>query len=162
MDKRKAVGIYEREIFIAELDKEGNFVQFTGVLRPVTAEMLEELRNADTYKEYCRDLWQCAVSAGNTELGLEDFAQECIDEAGVDDDEEAFPGKDDSDTVYLTEEERKTADKFLSESEEIEVGTWECSGMYSPNSFDSDEHKFKKFDYVFDRKLAEQFYATLK
>ena len=120
--------------------------------------MLEELRDVDTYKEYCRDLWQCAVQTGNTELGLEDFAQEQLDDAGIDDDEEAFPGKDDSDTQYLTEEERAIADDFLLEHDDVEVGTWECSGMYPPNM----DNDFKKFDYIFDKKLAKQYYATLK
>ena len=92
-------------------------------------------------------------------LGLVDFAQECIDEAGVDDDDEAFPCKDDSGLQYLDEEERKLADKFLLEHDSIDVGTWECGGMYAPNSFDKE---FKKFDFVFDKELAKQFYKTLK
>jgi len=159
---RKTVGIYDREIFIAELDKEGNFIRFCDVLRPVSAEMLEELRDASSYKEYCRDLWQCAVQAGTTELGLEDFAQELIDEADCDNDEEAFPYKDESGLEYLTEEERKTADKFLLEHDNIEVGTWECGGIYNPDSFERNGKKFRKFDYVFDRKLARQYYKSLK
>ena len=158
MTEYKTVGIYDKEIFIAELDDKGNFVRFSGVLRPVTKEMLEELRDVDTYKEYCRDLWQCAVQSGDTELGLEDFAQEQLDDAGIDDDEEAFPGKDDSDTQYLTEEERAIADDFLFLNNDVEVGTWESSGMYPPDM----DNDFKKFDYTFDKKLAKQYYATLK
>ncbi len=159
MEHYKTVGIYDKEIFIAELDDKGNFVRFIGVLRPVTEKMLDDLRDACTYKEYCRDLWVCAVRAGRTELGLEEYAQELIDEACCEDDEETFPGKDDGYVQYLTEEEREKADKFLLEHEKIEVGTWECGGMYSPDSFSED---FKKFDYVFDKKLAKQYYETLK
>ena len=155
----KAVGIYSQEIFIAELDKDGNFVRFSDVLRPVSTDKLEELRDADSYKEYCRDLWECAVRAGTTELGLLAFAQELIDEADIDNDDEAFPCKDDSGLEYLTVEEREAADKFMSEHEDTEVGTWECGGAYSPNSFSDD---FKKFDYVFDKKLAKQYYDKIK
>ena len=154
----KAVGIYDKEIFIAKFDENGIIYNFD-VLRPVTAEMLEELRDASTYKNYCDDLWRCAVRAGNTELGLEDFAQELIDEADVDNDPEAFPCKDESGLEYLTENERKDADDFLLESEDMEVGTWECSGLYPPTHSNSD---FKKFDYVFDLKLATQYYKSLK
>ncbi len=161
MKTHKAVGIYEREIFIAEVE-DGKFVRFTDVLRPITASMLEDLRDAETYKDYCEDLWKCAVNNGTTELGLLDFAQECIDDADVDNDDEAFPFKDDSGLQYLDDEERKLADEFLLEHDSIEVGTWECSGMYAPNSFDKDTDKFKKFDFVFDKELAKQFYKTLK
>ena len=170
MNKHKAIGIYEREIFIAELDEKGNFKHFSDVLRPVTASMLSDLRDADTYKNYCEDLWKCAVNAGSTELGLLDFAQELIDEADIDNDEEAFPLKDESGLEYLTEEERKAADDFLLEHENVEVGTWECSGSYSPTTsvpIGNDENgviwgtRFKKFDYEFDKNLAKQYYATL-
>lgn len=157
----KAVGIYDKEIFIMCFNEDGTVRNFD-VLRHVNSDKLEELRDADTYKDYCEDLWRCAVQAGTTELGLLDFAQELIDDADVDNDPEAFPCKDDSGLMYLTEEEREAADKFMLDKYGIEVGTWECSGSYNPNtSWGSGESTFEKFDYVFDKELAEAYYATL-
>ena len=161
----KAVGIYNKEIFIANFEEDGSIRGFD-VLRPVTKEMLDDLRDAGTYKDYCKDLWKCAVQQDTTELGLEDFAQELIDEADVDNDEESFPCKDESGLEYLTENERKQADKFLLDEYDIEVGTWECSGSFPPTHDvyheDGWYSDFKKFDYVFDLQLATQYYKSLK
>lgn len=157
--KPKAVGIYNKEIFIANFDKDGNIINFY-VLCHVDAEELADLRDPDSYKEYCRDMWVEAVRAGQTERSLLEFAQELIDEADVDNDEEAFPLKDESGLGYLTQEEREVADNFLLAEYGIEVGTWECTGMYEPGSFDNEN--FKKFDLVYDFELAEQYYKTLK
>lgn len=169
--KPKAVGIYDKEIFIANFNDDGT-IKYFYVLRPVSAELLSDLRDPDTYKSYCEDLWRCAVQAGNTESGLLEFAQELIDEADCDNDDEAFPLKDDSGLEYLTQEEREAADNFLQEEYGIEVGTWECSGSFPPTIEDCvgwDEKNepiwvtnFKKFDLVFDFELAEQYYNTLK
>ncbi len=156
--KHKAVGIYDKEIFIASFDENGNIEGFD-VLRHVTAEMLSDLCDAGTYKDYCEDLWRSAVMAGSTELGLEDFAQELIDEADCDGDDEAFPLKDYSGLQYLEDEERKAADEFLLDTYGIEVGTWESAGSYLPCAFTED--KFEKFDFVFDQELAEAYYKTL-
>lgn len=160
-----AVGIYDKEIFIAKFNEDGTIMGFD-VLRHVTADKLEDLRDAGTYKEYCVDLWRCAVAAGSTELGLEDYAQELIDEADVDNDPEAFPCKDESGLEYLSIEEREAADKFLLERYAIEVGTWESSGWYPPTMERYHEDgwysDFKKFDYVFDKALAKQYCDSLK
>ena len=155
--KSKAVGIYDKEIYIANLDENGNITDFD-VIRPVTAQLLSDLRDPDTYQNYCEDLWKEAVRAGATQSGLLEFAEELIDEADCDNDEEAFPCKDDSGCEEITQEERETADNFLLEEYNIEVGTWESAGSYSPNSFSED---FKKFDLVFDYELAEQAYAYI-
>lgn len=155
-EKGIPVGIYNKEVYIA-LYEDGVFHGF-GVIRPVTEEMLSDLRDADTYKNYCEDLWKCAVQAGNTELGLLDFAQELIDEADIDNDDEAFPCKDESDCQYLTGEYREIADAYL-KGQGINVGTWESAGSYAPNSFNED---FKKFDYVLNKTEAQKFYKTLK
>ena len=161
----KAVGIYDREIFIANFNEDGTIKGFD-VLRPVTKDMLEELRDVDSYKPYCKDLWIEAVRHGNYEGSLEEYAQECIDEADVDNDGESFPGKDESGLEYLTENERKQADDFLLDTEDIEVGTWESSGWYAPTHDTYHEDgwysDFKKFDYVFDLQLATQYYKSLK
>lgn len=122
--KPKAVGIYNKEIFIANFNEDGKIIGFD-VLRPVTQEMLDDLRNAGTY--------------------------------------EAFPCEDESGLEYLTENEIKQADNFLLDTEDIEVGTWECSGWYAPtDTYHEDGCDFKKFDYVFDLKLAKQYYKSLK
>ena len=163
--KPKAVGIYDKEIFIANFNEDGSIRGFD-VLRPVTASMLEELRDVDSYKAYCKDLWVEAVRAGHYEGSLEEYAQELIDEADVDNDEESFPCKDESGLEYLTENERKDADEFLLNEYDIEVGTWECSGWYEPTMekyHDGEWYSdFKKFDYVFDLQLATQYYKSLK
>lgn len=161
----KAVGIYNKEIFIANFNEDGTIKAFY-VLRPVTKEMLEELRDVDSYKPYCKDLWIMAVRSGNYEGSLEEYAQERIDEADVDNDEESFPDKDESGLEYLTFNERNDADEFLLNEYDIEVGTWESSGLYSPTHEvyheDGWYSDFKKFDLVFDLQLAMQYYKSLK
>ena len=166
MTKRpKAVGIYNQEIFIANFNEDGSIMGFD-VLRPVTKDMLEELRYVDSYKPYCEDLWIEAVRNGNYEGSLEEYAQELIDEADVDNDEESFPGKDESGLEYLTLNERNDADEFLLDEYDIEVGTWESSGWYDPTHKvyheDGWYSDFKKFDLVFDLQLATQYYKSLK
>ena len=162
MEKHIVTGIYDKEVFIAAVDEEGKIRW--DVIRPVKAELLAELRDPDTYKEYCRDLWESAVHSGNTELGLQEFAQELIDEADVDNDDEAFPCKDDSDCQYLIDELREEADTYLEENEGIEVGTWESAGCYAPASFNGGA--FKGWDYVFStpeaKKMAKAFVKSMK
>ena len=64
------------------------------------------------------------------------------------------------------EELWEKADAFLLETEDIEVGTWEASGSYSPtievHHNDGWYSDFKKFDLVFDLQLATQYYKSLK
>ena len=163
--KSKAVGIYDKEIYIANLDENGNITHFD-VIRPVTAQLLSDLRDPDTYQNYCEDLWKEAVRAGATKSSLLEFAEELIDEADVDNDEEAFPLKDDSDCDKITQEEREVADNFLLEVYGLEVGTWKSAGAYPPNS--ERYHKdgwysdFKQFDYEFEPFLCQQYYDSLK
>ena len=162
MEQHIVTGIYNKEIFIACV--EDGKVKKWDVIRPVSAYLLAELRDPDTYKEYCRDLWKDAVHSGNTELGLQEFAQECIDEADVDNDDEAFPYKDDSDCQYLIDELREEADTFLEENEGFEVGTWESAGCYAPASFG--DGAFTGWDYVFStpeaKKMAKAFVKSMK
>ena len=161
----KAVGIYNKEIFIAKFNEDGTIMGFD-VLRHVTKDMLEELRDVDSYKPYCKDLWIEAVRSGNYEGSLEEYAQELIDESDADNDEESFPGKDESGLEYLTLNERNDADEFLLNEYNIEVGTWESSGWYDPTHEvyhkDGWYSDFKKFDLVFDLQLATQYYKSLK
>lgn len=159
-EKAVPVGIFQKEIFIA-LYRDGKLYGFD-VIRPVEANVLEELRDPDSYQEYCEDLWKGAVQAGATRLGLREYAEQCIDEADCLNDDEAFPGKDESGCENLTPELRKEADNYLMDECGVEVGTWECSGSFCPNSF---YKNFKKFDYVFDndaaRKSAKDYYKKI-
>ena len=176
--QRIPVGIYEKEIFIAKV-KDGKMARdycgdlyFCDVLRPVSTDMLETLRDPDVRRDEYKDLWKEAVYAGRTEDGLDDWLEEVWEEEMDEDDPESYPGKDDSGCEYLTEDFRKEADDFLLKHEDIEVGTWESSGSYSPTFARYDHEtgewvsKFKKFDYVFknplSKALAKEYVDSLK
>lgn len=172
------VGIYKNEIFIAKVE-DGKMARdyygdphFSGVIRPVSSNMLEALRSPDERREEYKDFWKQAVQAGATEDGFEEWLEEVWEEEMDEDDPESFPGKDDSDCEYLTGDFRKEADDFLLEHEDFEVGTWESAGSYSPTheTYNSGTGKwssdFKKFDYVFrnplSKALAKEYIASLK
>ena len=131
----KAVGIYDKEIFLVKIEN-GKPVNNFDVLRLVTKDQLESLRDPDdedTRYNY-KDLWKMAVAAGHYEGSLDDYIEEAFDEYDLDDDKEMWPGKDESGLENLTAEEREAADKFIEERYGIEVGTWECSGSYAPHA----------------------------
>lgn len=172
------VGIYNNEVFIAKVE-DGKFAKdyfgnphFNGVIRPVSSDMLETLRNPDERRDEYKDFWKQAVQAGATEESFDEWLEEVWDEEMDEDDPESFPGKDESDCEYLTEDFRKEADDFLLENEGFEVGTWESAGSYSPNHerYNSETGEwssdFKKFDYVFNnplsKALAKEYIASLK
>ena len=145
------VGIYNTEIFIARVIDGKPYRTFDNrmtfdVIRPVSVGDLEHLRDPDYRMEDYEDLWREAVRAGRTVLGLEDWFNDIWGEEFDETDPEDFLGKDDSDTQYLGEEDRRAAEKFL-ENEYGLVGTWESAGWYSPNG---------KFDFVFDNPLAKE------
>lgn len=146
------VGISNKEIFIKS--KYGFHV-----LRPVEKDVLEELRTVEGQINYgADDLWREAVQAGITTDGLDDWMETYMSESFDETDEEDFPCKDNSSCDELSEEDRELADKYLLEEYNLEVGTWECSGSFSPNSFNKN---FKKFDLVLNPKLAKEYYKTL-
>lgn len=167
------VGIYDKEIFIAKVE-DGEFAKdysgnphFEGVLRPVTSDMLDRLRDMDERRDEYKDLWKQSVAANATEESLDEWLEGLWDEEMDEDDPESFPGKDDSDCQYLTEELRREADEFLLKEMGIEVGTWECAGSYSPHSTSYlSTSDFKDFDYVFDnptaKALAKQYLDSLR
>ena len=157
----KAVGIYDKEIFLVKIEN-GKPVNNFDVLRLVTKDQLESLRDPDdedTRYNY-KDLWKMAVAAGHYEGSLDDYIEEAFDEYDLDDDKEMWPGKDESGPENLTAEEREAADKFIEERYGIEVGTWECSGSYAPTheTYHNGEwySDFRGFDFVFDGKLAKK------
>jgi len=158
------VGIYDGEIFIARIE-DGKIAGFD-VLRPVTTEQLESMRDkwerADEYK----DFWKDAVAHDMTEDSFEDWFDSVWDEEFDENDEEDFPGKDDSYLDYLDEEQREAADSYMEENG-TEVGTWETSGWYEPKNTHSEKGKnFKKFDFVFPdedaQKWAKKYVKSLK
>lgn len=69
------VGISDREIYIA-LVVDGEFKHFDGVLRPVSVEQLDYLRDMYERRDEYKDLWKEAVSADATEMGLDDWLEE--------------------------------------------------------------------------------------
>ena len=76
--QRIPVGIYEKEVFIAKV-KDGKMARayngdlyFCDVLRPVSTDMLEKLRDPDVRRDEYKDLWKEAVYAGRTESGLDE------------------------------------------------------------------------------------------
>jgi len=158
--KQTVIGIYNDEIFLVEGNGFNNLHRnYYGdpvfcVLRPVSKPMLSSLREEDEIKEYVRDLWKEAVRCGDYEGSLDDYVEDVIAESGMDDDDEMFPGKDESWLDALTDEMREQADKFIKEHSGYEVGTWEASGCYAPDS------EFKGFDFVFDTPEAKEIAET--
>ena len=165
MEKHIVTGIYNKEIFIAVI--EDGKIRGWDVLRPVSTEDLEKRRDPSEIKEYCRDLWKEAVRAGVTEDSLDDYVDAVIAESDMDDNEEMYPGKDESDCDYLIPDIREEADTYMSEEEGIEIGTWESSGCYEPSThWFGRETPFQKWDYVFKskdaQKYAKQYEESLK
>lgn len=155
-----AVGIYNKEIFIAEIDTENpSKIHFGDVLRYVTEQRLDDYRDPSELREYCKEAWKAAVASDSYEDSLDAYTDEIIADTDMDD-EENYPFKDESGLEYLTLEDREEADAFIKESEGDDVGTWECSGCYPPNT--ARYHKdgwysdFKKFDYVFNNEEAQK------
>ena len=149
--KHLPVGIFKNEIYIA-LVEDGKFKHFDGVLRPVTTDQLDYLRDPYERREEYKEIWKQAVNADATEDSLDDWLDAVWTDDYDEDDPEDFPGKDDSDVQYLSDEDRLKADWFLGLSG-VEVGTWESAGSYNPRSFYKD---FKHFDYVFMSPDAER------
>ena len=125
MEKINRIGIYNKEIFIETQDG------CTHVLRIVPADRLKDLQSVEGLKKYgFDDDWRNAVYAGHTELGLDDWLEELLDDIDGDED---FPCKDNSYVDDLPQDVREKADEFIYDTYGIEVGTWECSGIYSPD-----------------------------
>ena len=158
------VGIYNNEIFIARIE-DGVLAGFD-VLRLVSTEQLDYLRDKYERTDEYKYLWKEAVKNDKTELGLDDWLDSIWEDEYDEDDEEDFPGKDSSFLDYLSEEDRKAADEYL-ETLGIEVGTWEASGCYAPvNYFRKENNVFTGWQFVFDndeaRKWAERYADSVK
>ena len=152
------VGIYNNEIFIAEIT-DGKMNSSFHVLRPVTKNQLDTLRDKyDREDEYLEN-WKQAVAADLTTQGFNEWFEDVWDEEFDEDDEEDFPGKDSGCLDYLGETDRQAADDYMNaelEDEGEEIGTWEDSGWYAPvNSFRNDSAPWHGWDFVFDNKEAK-------
>lgn len=164
-EKHIPVGIYNNEVFIATIENGKVHRGIDGkpvfdVIRPVTAEMLENLRDIDYCRDEYRDEWKDAVAANATEEGFDDWLEGLWDEEFDEDDEESFPSKDDSFTEYLTGQDRLDAEAFLENNGHPTIGTWEASGSFPPTFETCHEDgwysDFKGFDYVFRSPEAEE------
>ena len=169
-EKHIPVGIYDREIYFVRLEEDGKlYCGIDGepvfdVIRPVTENDLELLRDTDERRDEYKDFWKQAVAADATEESFDDWLDRVWEEDFDENDPEDFPGKDSSDCQYLTEDFRLAADAVLQGKYGITVGTWESAGGYPPTR--SGRNNFKKWDYVFDaplsRKYAKDYEDSLK
>lgn len=158
------VGIFDKEIYLARLE-DGKLTGSFDVLRYVTQERLEKYRDPDNIRDYLKEDWKAAVQKDMTEDSLDDFVDEAMQEYDLDDNEEMYPGKDESGMENLGYNERDEADDFIQKKYGEEVGTWEFAGWYAPvNSFT--KRTFRRFDYVFKNKeakrLAEEYLDSLE
>ena len=126
------------------------------VIRPVPSETLEYCRNdMDSVREW----WKMAVADDHTELGLEDYFKQMLDN---DSDsfwyDEDWPAKDESFCYGLLEDHenqtlkaggfkgedpnggdfRKHVEKLIADSDEIDIdgddiATWESAGLWAPS-----------------------------
>lgn len=156
---KTAVGFYKGELYISE---NGNVNSFD-VIRPVSAELLEQLHDLDYWKENYRYWWIDAVRAGKTDESLEEFFQSLMDEE--DNGCEEFIGKDSSDCDVFDYDDklRKKCDAYIEKLTGKAVGTWESGGFYSPMKRETGpdgEYKatYQRFDKVLDKKLAQKYY----
>ena len=158
---KTAVGIYKGEVFIAE---DGNVNNGFGVIRPVSAEMLEQLHDISYWMENYRDWWADAARAGRTDDSLEEYFDKLMEEE--DNGDEEFIGKDSSDCDVFDYNPglRKRVDAYIKRTMKIEVGTWECAGYYTPHKdkLDKDGNRdgviYQRFDKVLDNELAQKWY----
>ena len=163
------VGIYKNEVFIVELE-DGKArvgidkVPIFDVLRPVSAEQLESYRDPNQREDEYKDFWRESVAAGRTEDGFDDWFEDVWSEEFDEDDEEDFPGRDDSYTEHLVDDLREEADEFLA-TRGIDVASYTCGGSYPPTmdtyhrDTDSWYSDFKKWDYVFKSPEAQKIAA---
>lgn len=141
----KVVGIKDGEVYVLEsVFNDNGFKGATGYsMRPLTKEYAEERKEP----ENLRELWEEAVQAGMTELGLYAWAELVNKEA--DNEGKLFPTDDDSyrdefeDLIEELPEDQKKQVKSMTDL------TWEVSGCGRHFEYGM------KFDTVFDQKLVD-------
>lgn len=145
IDVNKIVGVKNGEVYVLQYVFDNNgFKGATGYsMRPLMKKEVDDFKN-DT--EYLRDIWVEAVQSGNTDLGLEDFAEEANEEAEMND--QYYCGDDDSFRAdfndlldELTDEEKK-----MLPTTDLD---WTCVGC--GRNFE----KGMKFDVVFNKEALD-------
>lgn len=146
------VCLADNEIFIAKGKRNNPSSSNLDVICLVEADRLEGLQSDNEVREYYRQDWKYAVANDQTEDSLDDWIEYAREEEPADD--EYYPGKDESGcdifNYEYNEGAREFIDEYLSENEDIEVGTWEASGCYTPSQ-DSD------IQIIFDYDLFKRF-----
>lgn len=156
------VGIFHGEIFIVTIEDGKLHVGIDGkpcfdVLRPVSEDALEKYRDMSYREDEYLDAWKEAVAHGRTLEGFDDWFEDLWEEEFDESDPEDFPGKDDSFTDYLTEDFRLVADGIIKARMGIDVGTWEASGCYPPDTNAIHGNIFRDWDYVFEAPLSKKY-----
>lgn len=112
------VGVKDGEIYLLNgiFDHGNGFKGATGsILRPVTADEVEERRDLEYVKDVYGYLWQEAVADGSTEISLNEYIEDIIFYC-----DGHFPGHDDSDIEHLDDDFIST---YFPDAE-----TFECVG----------------------------------
>lgn len=141
----KIVGIKDGEVYVLEeVYNDNGFKGAVGYsMRPLTEDYVEEMKDP----EYARDLWKQAVQLDETDLGLEEWAEEANEEAELEC--RYFATDDDS---YRDEFEDLVEELPQEQKEQVQKLTdltWQVSS--GGRCFEKD----MKFDVVFDKELLD-------
>ena len=137
----KIVGIKDGEVYVLKEVFNGGVVGYS--MSPLTKGQAEEMKDP----EYVRDIWVQEVQAGNTDLGLEEWAEEANEAAELDDrlfatDDPSYRDEFEDLVEELPQEQKEQVQKLTDL-------TWQvCS---CGRCFNKD----MKFDVVFDKALLD-------
>lgn len=137
----KIVGIKDGEVYVLEEVFNGGAVGYS--MQPLTKDYVEEMKDP----KYIRDLWKQVVQAGQTDLGLKEWADEANEEAKMDG--KLFVADDPS---YRDEFEDLVEELPQEQKEQVQKLTdltWQVSSC--GRCFEKD----MKFDVVFDKELLD-------
>lgn len=150
------VGIKNNELWILEdcFKYSDNFKGCTGYhMNILTQEFIDDMNDINNLTAEYDYLWKEAVAAGRTELGLEDYIQECVDECQYYG--QLYLGDDNSfryDTEelieQLPEEQKALIEKHFGIKDKNYV-TWAVSGC--GRCFNPDD----EWDVIFNPELIE-------
>lgn len=153
----KVVGILNGEVYGVEDEKVGcDGIFCFCVIRPVSKEQFEDYKDIHFWMDNEREYWVDAVRCEKTDLGLEDYFKELLKEHEGNED---FLLKDDSFTDMLDEDSDLYGEvvDYIQKDLDIEVATFECSGLYPPKEYG----KYKRFDKVLNWDLAIKYYKQV-
>lgn len=142
----KIVGIKDGEVYVLEEVFKGGAVGYS--MRPLTKDYVEEMKDP----ECIRDLWKQAVQADETDLGLEEWADEANEEAKMEG--RYFATDDDSYRDEFEDLVEELPQEQKEQVQELTDLTWEvsCCGRCFKNRF---FEKDMKFDVVFNKELLD-------